>query len=164
MVKETDDESWQTREVYAKYGLAMYFAQCLETGLVNLLVALKLKDRDKITLSDIDSLIEINYEKTLGKLISSLKQAMKTSEDLETDLKELLDIRNYLAHRYFRVKAIDFMKKDGRQHMLSELDCFISKLEGGDKKIESITAVIAEQYGITDETIYNSVEDLLKFE
>ena len=164
MIEEMDDESWQTREVYAKYGLAMYFAQCLETGLVNLLVALKLKDRDKITIFDIDSLIGINYEKTLGKLIYSLKEAMKTSEDIETDLKELLDIRNYLAHRYFRVKAIDFMKKDGRQHMLSELECFISKLEGGDKKIESITAVIAEQYGITDETIYNSVEDLLKFE
>lgn len=164
MIEEMDDESWQTREVYAKYGLAMYFAQCLETGLVNLLVALKLKDRDKITISDIDSLIGINYEKTLGKLIYSLKEAMEISEDIETNLKELLDIRNYLAHRYFRVKAIDFMKKDGRQHMLSELECFISKLEGGDKKIESITAVIAEQYGITDETIYNSVEDLLKFE
>lgn len=164
MIEEMDDESWQTREVYAKYGLAMYFAQCLETGLVNLLVALKLKDRDKITISDIDSLIGINYEKTLGKLIYSLKEAMEISEDIETNLKELLDIRNYLAHRYFRVKAIDFMKKDGRQHMLSELECFISKLEGGDKKIESITAVIAEQYGITDVTICNSVEDLLKFE
>jgi len=163
MIEEMDDESWQTREVYAKYGLAMYFAQCLETGLVNLLVALKLKDRDKITRFDIDSLIGINYEKTLGKLIYSLKEAMKTSEDMETDLKELLDIRNYLAHRYFRVKAIDFMKKDGRQHMLSELECFISKLEGGDKKIESITAVIAEQCGITDETICKSVEDLLKY-
>jgi len=162
MIEEMDDESWQTREVYAKYGLAMYFAQCLETGLVNLLVALKLKDRDKITRYDIDSLIEINYDKTLGKLISSLKQAMKTSEDLENDLKELLNIRNYLAHRYFRVKAIDFMKKDGRQHMLSELECFISKLEGGDKKIEYITAVIAEQYGITNETICKNVEDLLK--
>ena len=163
MIEEMDDESWQTREVYAKYGLAMYFAQCLETGLVNLLVALKLKDRDKITRFDIDSLIGINYEKTLGKLIYSLKEAMKTSEDMETDLKELLDIRNYLAHRYFRVKAIDFMKKDGRQHMLSELECFISKLEGGDKKIEYITAVIAEQCGITDETICKSVEDLLKY-
>ena len=162
MIEEIDDESWQTREVYAKYGLAMYFAQCLETGLVNLLVALKLKDRDKITISDIDSLIGINYEKTLGKLIYSLKEAMEISEDIETNLKELLDIRNYLAHRYFRVKAIDFMKKDGRQHMLSELECFISKLEGGDKKIESITAVIAEQYGITDETICKIMEDLLK--
>lgn len=162
MVEETDDESWQTREVYAKYGLAMYFAQCLETGLVNLLVALKLKDRDKITLSDIDSLIEINYEKTLGKLISSLKQAMKTSEDLETDLKELLDIRNYLAHRYFRVKAIGFIKKDGRQRMLSELESIISKLENGDKKLDLIDSVICEQYGITNEMISKITKDLLK--
>lgn len=162
MIEEMDDESWQTREVYAKYGLAMYFAQCFETGLVNLLVALKLKNKDKITRSDIDPFMEENYEKTLGKLISSLKQAMKISEGLEADLKELLDIRNYLAHRYFRVKAIDFMKKDGRQHMLSELKCFISKLESGDKKIESITAVICQRYGITDEIISKMIADLLK--
>ena len=162
MIEEIDEESWQIREVYAKYGLAIYTAQCLETGLVNLLVALKLNDRGKITRADIDSFYEKNYEKTLGKLISSLKRAMKTSEDLETDLKELLDIRNYLVHSYFRVKAVDFMKKDGRQHMLSELERFISKLESGDKKVDSITAFIDEQYGITDETIRKKVEDLLK--
>jgi len=55
MIKEMDDESWQTREVYAKYGLAMYLAQCLETGLVNLLVYLEVKDGDKINSVDIDS-------------------------------------------------------------------------------------------------------------
>lgn len=34
--------------VFAEYSLAMYLAQCLEIGLVNLLVAPKLKNRDKI--------------------------------------------------------------------------------------------------------------------
>jgi hypothetical protein len=62
------------KRVYAKYGLAMYCAQCFETELVNLLVALKLKDRDKITRNDIDSFIEENYKKTLGNLMSSLKK------------------------------------------------------------------------------------------
>lgn len=162
MIEEIDEESWQTREVYAKYGLAMYFAQCLETGIINLLVALKLKDRGKITRTDIDLFMEENYQKTLGILISSLKQEMKISEDLENDLKELLDIRNYLAHRYFRIKAFDFMNKNGRQHMISELDYFISKLESLDKKIESITGAILSKYCITDEMINKILEDLLK--
>ncbi len=162
MIKEIDDESWQVREVYAKYGLAMYFAQCLETELVNLLISLKLKDRNKITMFDFDSFMEENYRKTLGRLINSLKQAMEISDNLETELKELLEIRNYLAHRYFRVKAIDFMKKDGRQHMLSELESFISKLENGDKKVGSISSVISEQYGITDAMISKTVEELLQ--
>ena len=162
MIKEIDDESWQVREVYAKYGLAMYFAQCLETELVNLLISLKLKDRNKITMFDFDSFMEENYRKTLGRLINSLKQAMEISDNLETELKELLEIRNYLAHRYFRVKAIDFMKKDGRQHMLSELESVISKLQNGDKKIDSIISVMREQYGITDEMISDDVENLLR--
>lgn len=162
MIEEMDDESWQTREIYAKYGLAMYLAQCLETGLVNLLVYLEVKDGDKINSVDIDLFMEENYEKTLGRLINSLKQAMEISDNLETELKELLEIRNYLAHRYFRVKAIDFMKKDGRQHMLSELESFISKLENGDKKVGSISSVISEQYGITDAMISKTVEELLQ--
>lgn len=162
MIEEIDEESWQIREVYAKYGLTMYFAQCFETGLVNLLVSLKLKDREKIIKSDIDLFMEKNYEKTLGGLIHSLKKAIKTSENLEADLKELLDIRNYLAHRYFRVKAIDFMKKDGRQRMLSELESIISKLENGDKKIDSIISAIYKQYGITYEMINKIIKDLLK--
>jgi hypothetical protein len=162
MIEEIDDESWQIREVYAKYGLAMYSAQCFETGLVNLLISLKLKDREKIIRSDIDLFTEKNYEKTLGRLIHSLKQAMKISENLETELRELLGIRNYLAHRYFRVKAIDFMKKDGRQRMLFELESIISKLENGDKKIDLIDSVICEQYGITNEMVSKKIEDLLK--
>jgi len=162
LIEEIDEESWQIREVYARYGLAMYSAQCFETGLVNLLVSLKLKDREKIIKSDIDLFMEKNYEKTLGVLIHSLKKVMKISENLEADLKELLGIRNYLAHRYFRVKAIDFMKKDGRQRMLSELESIISKLENGDKKIDSIDSVICEQYGITNEMIDKIIKDLLK--
>lgn len=162
MIEEMDGESWQTREVYAKYGLAMYLAQCLETGLVNLLVYLEVKDGDKINGMDIDSFMEENYEKTLGRLINSLKQETEISEKLETELKELLEIRNCLAHRYFRVKAIDFMEKDGRQHMLAELESFISKLQNGDKKIDSIISVMREQYGITDEMISDEVENLLR--
>lgn len=162
MIEEIDNESWQVREVYAKYGLAMYFAQCLETELVNLLVALKLKDRDKITRSDIDSFMEENYKKTLGRLIQSLKKAMKIPENLEIELAELLNIRNYLAHHYFRDKATDFVNKDGRQNMLSELELIISKLVNGDKKISSIVSVIREQYGITEEMISKMVDDLLK--
>jgi len=162
MIEEIDNESWQVREVYAKYGVAMYFAQCLETELVNLLVALKLKDRDKITRSDIDSFMEENYKKTLGRLIQSLKKAMKIPENLEIELAELLNIRNYLAHHYFRDKAIDFVNKDGRQNMLSELELIISKLVNGDKKISSIVSVIREQYGITEEMISKMVDDLLK--
>jgi len=162
LIEEIDEESWQIREVYAKYGLAMYSAQCIETSLVNLLVSLKLKDKEKITRYDIDLFTEKNYEKTLGGLIHSLKQTMKISENLETELKELLDTRNYLAHHYFRVKAIDFMKKDGRQRMLSELESTISKLENGDKKIDLIASVIYKQYGITNEMVNKIIEDLLK--
>lgn len=162
MIEEIDDESWQIREVYAKYGLAMYTAQCLETGLVNLLTALKMKQGDKMTRSDIDSFFEENYKKTLGGLISSLRQSMEISENLESDLGELLDLRNYLAHRYFREKAVDLMKEGGRRNMLSELDVIRLKLEDGDKRIDLIFSAYRKKFGISDEMINRKVSELLK--
>lgn len=162
MFEDIDDCSWQVREVCAKYGHAMYLAQCFETGLVNLLICLKFKDKDEITKFDIDSFMDKNYKKTLGGLIISLRKSMEVPKDLETELDELLKIRNCLAHQYFRVKAIDFTKNDGRQHMLSELESLILKFEKGDKKIDLIVSTISEQYGITDEIISKKVEELLK--
>jgi hypothetical protein len=70
-------------------------------------------------------------------------------------------MRNHLARHYFRDKAVYFMKKDGCQNMLDELDSFISKLEDGDRKIDSITSIIREQYGVTNEMIIKIEKDLL---
>jgi hypothetical protein len=39
----------ETREVYARYGLAMYFAQVVEHAIVNLMIALRLPERGALT-------------------------------------------------------------------------------------------------------------------
>ena len=39
----------ETREVYARYGLAMYFAQVVEHAIVNLMIALRLPQREALT-------------------------------------------------------------------------------------------------------------------
>ena len=148
--------------MYARFGLAVYIAQCIETGLVNLLVALKLKDRHKITRADIVSFRENNYEKTLGTLITYLRQSMNISDDFEKELREALEIRNYLVHRYFRVNAIDFSNENGRIRMLSEINSYTSGLEQLDKKIDSICLTIGEQHGITEEMINKIESELLK--
>lgn len=38
MDENISPDSWHTREVYATFGLAMYFAQVLEHGIVSLIV------------------------------------------------------------------------------------------------------------------------------
>jgi hypothetical protein len=45
----------ETREVYARYGLAMYFAQVVEHAIVNLMIALRLPQREALTKEDLTS-------------------------------------------------------------------------------------------------------------
>ncbi len=161
MIENIDNESWIIREIYAKYGLAMYFAQCIETSIVNLMVALKLKDRYKINRSEIDIFFQKKYQKTLGNLLKSLKTVMKLPKNLENNLIELLDLRNYLAHHYFRDKAIIFDDKEKRKNMLLELKNFILKLKKGDIKIQSIVENISKEYGITNDVINKIMKNLL---
>lgn len=68
---DLDEE--QVKDVYAHYGLAMYLAQCLEHGIVNALVILRLPEKEKHTRHDIDEFMEGRFQKTLGTLIKHLK-------------------------------------------------------------------------------------------
>jgi hypothetical protein len=44
MLEDIDPESWLSREVFARFGLAMYSSQVLEHGIVNLVVWSGLRD------------------------------------------------------------------------------------------------------------------------
>src|SRR6266498_4211671 len=65
VVDAADEE---TREIYARYGLAMYFAQVVEHAIVNLMVALRLPERGRLTVADIDELMNQAFGMTFGAL------------------------------------------------------------------------------------------------
>src|SRR5438034_11431655 len=116
----TTDE--HIREVYAYFGLAAYFGQVLEHGIVNAMVILRLPNRDRFTRGDIDAFMDQQFENTLGKLIKTLRAEIALPADLEGILKQALKLRNWLCHDYFRERAREFMTEAGRAGMLAELE------------------------------------------
>ena len=123
-----------TRDVYAHYGLALYLAQCLEHQLVNALIYGKLlpsvagytKALGPITRADFENRFDLftneHFDETMGGLITRLKDTRKLPGDF--DVQELMrarDVRNFLAHRYFKVRAEDFISIVGMHRMLAEL-------------------------------------------
>ena len=62
-----DPESEQIKEVYARYGLAMYQAQCLERQ-VAILLSLLHADPTKTTRLEFNHLLDSLFEQTLGAL------------------------------------------------------------------------------------------------
>src|SRR5258707_9358823 len=104
-----DDEGEQIKEVYARFGLAVYFAQVLEHGIVNaLLIVSLIPSRRHLVPSieewaaEVDAFTGRHFEDTMGRLIKSLRSVTTLGVGLEVLLRDALGKRNWLVHDYFR--------------------------------------------------------------
>lgn len=152
----------QAREIYANFGLAVYYGQVLEHGIVNAMVILRLPDRNRFTKGDIDAFMDQQFENTLGKLIKNLREELPLPIDLENLLKQSLKMRNWLCHDYFRERSVEFMTEHGRKNMLAELFEAKELLVRTDKLLTSVVQPIADRCGITEVTIQGEYEALCR--
>jgi hypothetical protein len=139
------------REVYAYFGLAVYFGQVLEHGIVNAMVILRMPHRDKMTKWDVDVFMDRQFENTLGKLIKNLQSEIRLPIELEGVLRDALKTRNWLCHDYFRERALELASEGGRDKMLAELVEARELLEKADKTLTALVQPLADRYGMTKE-------------
>ena len=91
-------------QLYAQFGLALYYTQVLEYSLVNALIytdlipsiAKKIRTREERE-QEFDSFTPRHFETTLGKMILSLSTATPVPPDLEDLLRRALSKRNWLT-------------------------------------------------------------------
>jgi len=160
------DKDEHVKEVYAHFGLAIYLAQVLEYAVFHSLVYLDLipqKVERRCTreqwIKDYDSFMHRHFEKTLGRMMRSLKSVTNIPEGLESILRKALVKRNWLAHEYFRERAVDFMNEEGRNRMIQELKEAQSLFEEADNTLENIFRPVREKYGITDELLKEHMKE-----
>lgn len=139
------------RDTYAHFGLAVYWGQVLEHGIVNAMVVLQLSPRSTFTRNDVDAFMDTQFKNTLGKLIRNLKALTTIPVDLEDLLTRALKTRNWLCHDYFRERAVDFMNNDGRIKMIAELEECRELLITADRCLTETIKPIAESCGLTEE-------------
>jgi hypothetical protein len=154
----TEDE--EVKEVYARYGLALYYAQVLEHGLVNALVVLDLIPTERHLSksaeqwgSSVDAFMDRHFEMTMGRLFARLRAVAKVPPDLENLLSDALRRRNWLAHDYFRERAAEFMSTHGRVQMLGEVDECRGHFEQVAERLEQVLQPLRKKAGITDQII-----------
>jgi hypothetical protein len=78
----------ETREVYARYGLAMYFAQVVEHAIVNLMIALRLPERGALTTRDVDQFMDEAFAMTFGRLMKELRHMGQPIDLVQQDLDQ----------------------------------------------------------------------------
>lgn len=153
-----DDESVQIREVYSRYGLAMYQAQVLEHGMVNAVIVARLlptmrahPDRSAWE-SAFDQAYDTELAKTFGNMLRALGPLDLPAELLER-LREAKVQRDRLAHRFFREHDEDFLNRSGRTRMIVECEGAVELFSAIDRDLEEHMRPRREKHGITSEWI-----------
>jgi hypothetical protein len=158
VVDAADEE---TREVYARYGLAMYFAQVVEHAIVNLMIALRLPERGALTQRDIDQFMDEAFAMTFGRLLKELRRTGQPTHFVQRDLDQARDMRNWLAHRYFRDRAVQFMSPAGRVVMLEELDDATNLFLQVNESLERLSAEVRAANNVGEHAVRQEYEQLL---
>jgi hypothetical protein len=164
------DEAEETsKEVYARFGLAVYYAQVLEYGLVNAMVILRLLSHRQTVARDreqwraaVDGFMDRQFQTTLGRMIKGFREGSDVPPDLEGLLGRALEKRNWLAHHYFRERADQFVTHAGRSRMLEELGVVRQLFEDADEALDSFVRPVRRRYGISDEWIERELLETLR--
>ncbi|MGB9929811.1 MAG: hypothetical protein ACPK85_15665 [Methanosarcina sp.] len=156
-----DPESYRIREVYAYFGLTMFHIQCLERTLSMLGATVYNSNVDNITRSQFDSILEVNFKKTLGQMITQIKKSVDLPDNFEEKLTDALKKRNFLAHHYFWERAMKFSHTCGQEEMIAELSQLSIYFEDMDRELDLVLRKWMKAKGITEDKIYNIMGNLL---
>lgn len=158
------NEDDRIKEVYTQFGLAVFHAQLLEQQAINLIVFSKLENKQLTTKPEIDDLWD-NYDlgtRTLGTLIKEIKQLYNLSDEDASELQEILKLRNYISHDYFRFNSGLFYADGGKQRMIKDFVDFINKCQLIEPKLDKYTEDYCAKIGLTQELADKHVEETIK--
>lgn len=151
MNEDISQEDHHSRETYARYGLAMYFAQVVEAGMKGALILAQLNENRIATQSEFDDVWDSNFKVVMGRLIGRLRPYLDGDEDLDSDLQLVLAVRNQLAHHFFWDHAADALSDEGRDRMIVECDAAVVLFRDVNERLHLVMGRFATARGFTSD-------------
>jgi hypothetical protein len=161
VIEPISREDWEQRQVYAKFGLAIYCCQCLESQLVNYLALLRrIKTGRPMTGDEIDALFDRLFGGTFGRNLKEVRDLLGDQWAMAEELTSALNLRNQLVHHWMRDRALAQGTSRKRRAMVGELDEVIEQLETIDAKLTETTRRLQDRAGIPRSLIDREYEEL----
>jgi len=148
------------KEVYAHFGLCMYFAQVFETGLINILTALETAASPQPIRQTFDDFYTKHETLTFGNLMKGLGKHSFLPADLETEVRSLKSERDHLAHRFFRDHDIDFMSVGGCNVMIESLTGRVERFRAVDSRVSELEDLAMTKIGFNADTLAAATEEI----
>ena len=154
---------WEQRQVYAHFGLAIYFCQTLETALVNYLVLVRaLSSEQPFGEAEVDALFERLFGGTFGRNLSEVRDVIGKDWVLADEMARALRLRNDLVHHWMRDRALDQGTTAKRKAMVEELVAAQAQLQQADTQLHARTGALGKRVGITQEWIDGEVNRMME--
>lgn len=156
-----DRAEWEQREVYANFGLAVYFCQVLEFQLVTYLALIRKSKRGRpMSEADTDRLLERLLGGTFGRNMGEVRDLLGGRWILEAPMAEALPLRNNLVHHWMRERYLKQGTSANRIAMIDELREAQRILQEADRVITERTTRMFESAGIRWEVIQREYDRL----
>ncbi|WP_312351483.1 hypothetical protein [Empedobacter sp.] len=132
-----EDENGKVRVIYAYFGLAIYITNCLEETFSIMLWTNRIFKNKPKTNKEVNEIIDEveNSRKTMGLLIQEIKENYGLTDEHKLQLKNVLDKRNYLIHKYFRLEIQKFYSETGNKEMLKYFSDIIKEAQNLDNEL-----------------------------
>lgn len=152
---EGEDIHGKSRLIYAYFGLAVYYAQCLEQTFINMIWLNRIFKKKVKSQKELESIIDAveNSKKTMGNLINEVKTEYSVPDDLQLELRDILNKRNYLTHKFFKDQIWKFKSDIGMREMLKYFCDFIDSSKAVDEQMKDLHSHYTKKAGLTDERI-----------
>lgn len=159
---ESEDDNGKHRLIYSYFGLAIYFSQVLEETFSIMLWTDRIFKKKVKSGKEINEIIEAieKSKKTMGNFINEVRQSYSLTEKLISDLKDVLEKRNYLVHKYFKIEIQKCYSDLGRKEMLEYFGNFIDQTKSIDSELNSYYSEYTRRMGITNQKIEQLVNEM----
>ena len=141
-------ESEHSKELFAYFGLAVYYGQALEQQLANLLLLTKLSQGKTASEADLADLYQRKLGNSLGQLIKEIQHHFPFSEEETAQLQEVWKQRNYIVHDYFKERIQDTFTPAGRALIIRELKRFKNKASRLEIKLQGYCTEMYTKLGL----------------
>ena len=161
-MEELDENAQQRRETFARYGLAMYHAQCVEKSLAILVSSVFNKNFLPSAPDRRGEIQDEVFSKTIGKLLTRMRKQISVPPSLDQTLHDAWQKRNWLAHEYFWAGAGELMTTRGRNRLIDELTGLSDFFSKVDAHLVSIYEKWSKRIGLPQTVIDENLKKLIR--
>lgn len=151
------DHNERLIQIQSSLGKALWQIQAFEDTLAYL-IALVLRIPPRVSLEEVEAIIDNVRSGTLGKLLKDMKKAISFDDTFETFMSKILEERNWLVHRSWRTHG-DFL---AQEQEFVDLRYRLSRLTADAKEFNEFFVGIIESWARARGVTETEIESLSK--